>query len=601
MIPYLMDHTKTLKALMEDRTNGLGPLSEATEAAVTQERNGEFTLQIRLPMTAKHFRDVTVGGIVKAKADEESPLQMFRIQKISKPISGVVTISANHISYDLGKTSVLPFQATGTSAALAGLKSNMQSGSAFTFWTDIENTTSVFTNKIPQSLRALLGGQQGSILDVYGGEFEFDNTAVKLHANRGRETGVVLRYGKNITDLKQEENIENTFTAVQPYAIDAQGNAIVGTLQTVIQSAEPRIMNLDLSAKFDTAEGEEITVEQLNTYAQQYISANNIGEPKVNITVSFIALWQTEEYKTIAPLERLRLCDTVTVEFEKLGINATAKVVGYKYNVLAERYDSIEVGEAKSNLARTISGITQEAAAATESAAGYLDGTIQMFTSLMAQGLGLFVTREPVGETGGTRFYLHNKPTRAASQYQWTFNSNGFFVSQDYGQTWSAGIDAQGNAVFNSLSANQVDAMTINGSTINGSQFNSESGNLTMALNAAMMTLRYQQYLRYLLFQNNGVGVLELYDGNGTDILTTPASGSRLTVDPHGLKYRVNGAVSDNFGLYFSSDGLIIGNGNGRTVIRIGSNGQMDIQLNNVRYNDLQWVDDGNGHSVLGR
>lgn len=601
MIPYLMDHTKTLQNLITDRTNGLGPLSEAIEATVTQERNGAFTLQVKLPMTARHFPDVTVGGIIKAKADEDSPLQMFRIQKVTKPISGVVTISANHISYDLSKTSVLPFQATGASAALAGLKNNMIGGDAFTLSTDIENASSVFRNPKPQSLRALLGGQQGSVLDVYGGEYEFNNTQVILHANRGRETGVALRYGKNITDLKQEENIENTYTAVQPYAIDTQGNAVVGDLQTVITSTEPKIYNLDLSAKFDTAEGEEITVAKINEYAQQYIQANNIGLPKINITVSFIALWQTEEYKNIAPLERLRLCDTVTVEFEKLGISATAKVVGYKYNVLAERYDSIEVGEAKSTLAKTISGITQEANAATESAAGYLDGTIQAFTSLMAQGLGLFVTREPVGETGGTKFYLHNKPTRAASQYQWTFNSNGFAVSQDYGQTWSAGIDAQGNAVFNSLSANTVNAMTINGSTINGSQFNSDSGSYHMQLDAARMTLKALDQMRYVLYQNGGIGILELYDGNSTQAFVTPTSGARMSVDPHGLKYRSNGDIAEKFGVYITDDKIAIADGSGHTSLEITASGQLNLQINGTRYNNLGWVDDGNGHAVLGK
>lgn len=601
MIPYLMDHTKTLQNLITDRTNGLGPLSEAIEATVTQERNGAFTLQIRLPMTAEHFHDVTVGGVIKAKVDDDSPLQMFRIQKVTKPISGVVTIYANHISYDLGKTSVLPFQATGAGSALAGIKANMTGGAAFDFWTDIENATSVFTNKVPQSSRALLGGQQGSILDVYGGEFEFDNTTVKLHASRGNQTGIALRYGKNITDLQQEENIENTYTAVMPYAIDAQGNAVVGDLQTVIQSAEPRILNLDLSSKFDTAEGEEITTAQLNQYAQAYIQANNIGAPKINITVSFIALWQTEEYKDIAPLERLRLCDTITVEFEKLGINATAKVVGYKYNVLAERYDSIEVGEAKSTLAKTISGITEEAAAATESASGYLDGTIQAFTSLMAQGLGLFVTREPVGETGGTKFYLHNKPTRAASQYQWTFNSNGFAVSQDYGQTWSAGIDASGNAVFNSLSANTVNAMTINGSTINGSQFNSDSGSYHMQLDAARMTLKALDQMRYVLYQNGGLGILELYDGNSTQAFVTPTSGARMSVDPHGLKYRSNGDIAEKFGVYITDDKIAIADGNGHTSLEITTSGQLNLQINGTRYNNIGWVDDGNGHAVLGK
>ena len=473
MIPYLLDETKTLQALAADRTNGLGALPECIEATVTQERNGAFTFRMRVPMSAKRYPEIKIGGIVKAKVDDESDLQMFRISKISKPISGIVTVDANHISYDLGKTSVLPFQTVGAAATMAQLKARMIGGTAFTLSTDINNPSSAFSNTKPQSLRALLGGQQGSVLDVFGGEFVFDNLQVILKAHRGNTTGIELRYGKNITDLKQDENIENTYTAVMPYAIDSTGNAVVGDLQFVLEDAEPKILNLDLSSSFQsTTEAQTITVERLNELAQAYIQSNNIGVPKTSITVSFINLAQTEEYKDIAPLERVRLCDTVTVNYEKLGVSATAKVVRYEYNVLTERYNSIDIGDVRSNLASTIATIAQNSAGdAVQNAQGYLDNTIAAFTDLIANGLGLFVTKEAVGETGGVKIYLHNKPTRAESQYQWTINASGFAVSTDYGETWSAGIDAEGNAIFNSLSANNIDALNITGSTISGSHF----------------------------------------------------------------------------------------------------------------------------------
>ena len=466
MIPILMDSTKSLTALVADQTNGLGALSECTSCVAKEERNGAFTLELKLPQGAQHFSEVTVGGVIKAKAREAGDPQLFRISKITKPMQGVVTVYANHISYDLNKTSVLPFSATGIVSTLQTMKNRMQGGSAFTLSTDIVNATSNFTNKVPQSARALFGGQQGSLLDVFGGEYLFDNLQVSLLANRGNDNGVTLRYGKNITDLSQEENIENTYTAIQPYVVDSNENAVLGDLLTVVQSAEPKIMNLDLSNKFSG--NDTPTVAQINAAAQHYAEANNVGVPKVSIKVSFVALRQTEEYKDIAPLERVSLCDTVTVVFEKLGVNAKAKVISTTYDTLRERYTEIEIGDARSTLASTISGISQENRNAVSSATGFLDNTIQQFTSLIANGLGLFVTREAVGETGGYKYYLHNRPTRADSQYQWTFNSNGFAVSQDYGQTWEAGIDADGNAVFNSISANSVDAMSITGSEITG-------------------------------------------------------------------------------------------------------------------------------------
>lgn len=463
MIPRLMDHTKALSALAADTTNGLGALAETASCIVTEERNGGYTLQMKLPITAKHYSEVTVGGVIKAKANEFHPDQLFRIQKIARPINGMVTIYANHISYDLGKTSVAPFTTTGASATMTALKANMTGGAAFTLTTDVPNVSSSFTNGIPQSLRACLGGQRGSVLDVFGGEYEWNNLSVKLCNARGRDRGVVLRYGKNITDIQQDENIENTYTAVMPYATDSAGTVTLGTLQTIIASSEPKILNLDLSDKFD--DNNPPTTAGVNQAAQDYIDSHNLTQPKINITVSFVALWQTEEYKEIAPLERVALCDTVTVKFEKLGISATAKVIETRYNTLTERYDSIELGDAKSTLAQTINGIDDRIDAVANQKISFLDQTIASFSQLIANGMGLFMTGEDAGG-GAMKWYLHNKPARIDSQYQWTVNASGFAVSSDYGATWSAGFDAEGNAVFNSLAANIIKAMQIYAGTL---------------------------------------------------------------------------------------------------------------------------------------
>lgn len=461
MIPVLMDSRKTVGALVADKTAGIGPLSETQKCEVTEERNGEYTLDLKIPMTAKHFHEIKVGGVIRAKANETSRDQLFRIYKISKPINGVVTISANHISYDLVKTSVLPCSAKGALAAMAAIKSNMQGGSDFELTTDIVNDSSTYTNKIPQSCRACFGGSQGSMLDVFGGEYEWDNNRVTLHAHRGTDRGVVLRYGKNITDIRQDENIESTYTAVMPYVSVNDGEAITGTLQTIIESAEPRILNLDLSDKFNV-ETEPPTADEIDEKARAYIEANNLTEPKVSISVSFLHLADTEEYKDIAPLEHVCLCDTLKVEYPELGVSAKAKVVKTVYDTLREKYSEIEIGSARSSLAHTITGITEE----TETAAtGYMDQAINAFSALIAQGMGLFVTKD-VQPDGSTKMYMHNRPTLAESQYQWTMNANGLALSTDYGQTWKAGIDSEGNAMFNALSANEVNAMKINGGYI---------------------------------------------------------------------------------------------------------------------------------------
>lgn len=471
MILKILDTAKSLTELATDQTEGLGRLPEAVTATVTEERNGAFTLEFRLPMTAAHFSEIGLGGLILAKPNPYDDPQMFRIQKISRPIGGIVTVKANHVSYDLAKTSVLPFSTTGASAAMTGIKNNMTGGSAFRFSTNITNTSSTFTNKIPQSARALFGGQQGSILDTFGGEFEWDNLQVNLLAHRGQDRGVRIAYGKNLTDLRQDENIESMYTAVMPYVQDGNGNTAVGTLQTIVQTAEPRILNLDLSSSFEISGGTLPTSEEIDSAARAYIEANNLSSPHVSIDVKFINLADTEEYKDIARLEEVHLCDTVQIDFPKLNISASAKVNKTVFNVLTEKYESIELGDAKSTLARSILDLNKQAEAAATEQAGFLDSYVMGLSQIITNSLGLFQTVE-TQPNGARKIYLHNEPTLAASQYQWTINSGGFAVSQDYGQTWAAGIDAQGNAVFNSLAANEINALTINGSTINGTNIN---------------------------------------------------------------------------------------------------------------------------------
>lgn len=470
MIPILLDSTETIHQLVNDKTNGIGRLTGCVRCEVTEERNGPYTLELDYPVEGDHFSDIKPGRVIRVKSNPDDPQQMFRIQKVSKPMRGNIIVYANHISYDLSKVSVLPFESNGAAATFARIKSSMIGGNDFSLFTDITNSTSSFINDKPQSFRALMGGQEGSMIDVFGGELKWDNNKVSLLANRGKDNGVTIAYGKNLTDIKQEENIESMYTSVLPYIVDSNQKAIVGDLQKIIETDEPKILNLDLSSEFQTTNesGEDVppTKEEINEKAQEYISKNDLISPKISISVSFVDLSQFDEFKEVLPLLKLGLCDTVRVKFDKLGISAQAKMIKYVYDSLLERYISIEIGDAKSTLEGTIVAIPEESKSQIEQAAGFLDGTISAFTGIIANGLGLFVTRKPVGTDGGYQIYLHNKPTLAESQYQWTINSSGFAVSKDYGKTWSAGFTAEGDAVFNSLSANAIYALSIFGSVI---------------------------------------------------------------------------------------------------------------------------------------
>jgi phage minor structural protein len=364
MKPILMDNKKTLDVLANDKTNGLGRLNDCVELLVTEHLNGQYTATMKYPVSGIHFNDIELQGIIKLSANQFDEPQLFRIVNVSKPLNGIVEYELNHITYDLSYTSVAPFTSDYVRPTLVALWDNMTGGKSFSISTDINDSTHrthKFKNEKPQSCRALFGGQEGSLIDIFGGEYHYDNLKVELLDKRGADHGVKIKYGKNLTDITQDETNENVYTHVIPYAQDSNKNTIIGDTITLFNVAESkmRILNLDLSDKFQGENGEEtkITVKDVNREARYYVERNNLTEPRVCLDVSFLDLSQTVEYANIAPLETVSLGDTVYVDYPKLGVSAKARVIEYEWDSLRERYNSVEIGDAKARLSTTIAEI----------------------------------------------------------------------------------------------------------------------------------------------------------------------------------------------------------------------------------------------------
>ena len=364
MKPILMDKKKTLEELANDKTNGLGRLSDCVELLVTEHLNGQYTATMKYPVSGIHFNEIELQGIIKLSANQFDEPQLFRIVNVSKPLNGIVEYELNHITYDLSYTSVAPFTSDYVQATLVALWDNMTGGKSFSISTDINGSTHrthKFKNEKPQSCRALFGGQEGSLIDIFGGEYHYDNLKVELLTKRGADHGVKIKYGKNLTDVTQKETNENVYTHVIPYAQDSNKNTIIGDTITLfnVDESKMRILNLDLSDKFQGENGEEtkITVKDVNREARYYVERNNLTEPRVSLDVSFLDLSQTVEYANIAPLETVSLGDTVYVDYPTLGVSAKARVIEYEWDSLRERYNSVEIGDAKARLSTTIADI----------------------------------------------------------------------------------------------------------------------------------------------------------------------------------------------------------------------------------------------------
>lgn len=354
MKPILFDKSATAF-----NTNGLGTL-DAITCIVTEERNGTFELEMSIAETALHADQIEMTSIVLVKVPDKQNKQAFRVYKITKPINGIFKVFAQHISYQLSYIPTMPFTITASASAcsetLQALKTNAVESCPFTFATDV-TTVASYSQDVPASIRSRLGGVSGSVLDQFGGEYSWNNYDISLLRHRGLQTPqVTLRYGKNITDLNQEENIADTITGIVPYWISSEGDEKVTLPEKVINSAYAsaypfkRTVPYDFSSNFE----EKPTEAQLRAKAQAFMNAAGVGIPKVSIKLSFINLADTEEYKNIAAMQQVSLCDIVGVYFEKLGISTTAKIVKYVYDVMGERYDSLEIGELRSSLSSTI-------------------------------------------------------------------------------------------------------------------------------------------------------------------------------------------------------------------------------------------------------
>lgn len=482
MIPALYNKSETTFT-----HNGVGLLSEAVKATVTEERNGSYELSLQYPITGRFYSEITEGAIIKAKANETSEPQLFRIYKSSKPINGIVTYSAEHISYDLNGIPLLGFSVKNATPQMALTKAI--EGAAlpcpFTAYSNIStlNSTEILT---PCSLRALLGGQTGSLLDVWGGEYEFDNFTVKLYLHRGKDNGVIIEYGKNLKDLKQESNIAECYTHLMPYAVytvqDESGNSeekYVYLAEKVIPLTEAEDIGhykafvMDFSDRF--GDNEEITEEKLRAKATAYAAAADLGTPKVNITVSFVQLWQTEEYKNIAPLERVKLCDTVTVRFSKLGVAATSKVIKTVYNSLQEKYESVTLGDAKSSFANTVnkqqeaiqeikSSVKKGQAEATEQ----LKKAIANATSLITGHSGGYVVLNPAEKP--QEILILDKPTIDEAVNVWRWNSGGLgYSSTGYNGEYSLAMTMDGAIVADFISAGILNGALLQADSVQSS------------------------------------------------------------------------------------------------------------------------------------
>lgn len=516
-----------------DAKTKIGWLAEASDCQCTEERNGVFELEFQYPMIGRYAADLIIDRYVKAKPNATAANQFFHIRKVSKPINGMFTVSCDHVSYALSGYPVPTVSASGNAqvainAVLTAVKNQLGKDTGFSAApTDIALSSSISLANV--SARAALGGVQGSILQTYGGEYEFDNYTIKLHKSRGQDRGVRISYGRNMTDLKCEIDMDSAYTGIYGYVKNDDVDLKSYVSVTNSSGINTKTLIRDFSSDFS---GDEITQAKLDSAVSAYVSKNDINSPSVSMTVSFVDLSQSPEYASFSALEAVNLCDTVKIYHKDLDIDIKAKVIKTTYDVLRERYISIELGSPRANFADVIRQTVQEAADAKNLAISSKSEITAAYEKAIADA-----TAAITGNSGG---YVRLNPSQNPQELLimdtldistavniWRFNLSGFgHSSGGYSGPYGVAITQDGHIVADFIDTGTLTANIIKAGimqSVNGQfSFNLETGHISASdvditggdinLDGGSLSIVNDDGYKADL----SGGVLDLYQGAGT-------------------------------------------------------------------------------------
>ena len=519
-----------------DRVSPLTYLSDAAACDVTEERNGVFELLLEIPTASEQYPLINNDCWIKAKPSDNGRDQFFRVYAVEKSMPGLAVVRAEHISYLLSAYPVDFVELPGATAT-AAINFVLDRAAAllpyhhgFSGVSDIQLAGDFSVSAV--SARAALGGVQGSILQYYGGEFEFDNQTVRLFRERGADRGVKIEYAKNLLALKASISTEDSFTGLFPFVKNEDSLLFLPERILWVDNnagVQPRVLVRDFTFEV----GEHPTETGLRAAAESYLSTNNINAPVVSMDVDFIHLWQSPEYEEFKDLERVALCDTVTVRHPDLGVDVSAKVVKTVYDTLRERYKKITIGSAKSNMAAVLARVRSEIDSIKPPDFSDIQRIIQNAVDIATEAItgtsGGRVILNPALHPQEILILTDLNDSIQTAQRLWRFNAAGLgYSSNGYNGPYGLALTADGQ-----INADAVTTGVMNANLV-------RAGILSAAHGISWINLEDGKFS----FANGGLS----WDGDSLWVSSSGASPFAVRLDNHMMSFLENGIVTAYFG-----------------------------------------------------
>lgn len=384
MIPQLWDKTGSYLVAW---------LADTISCTVTEEKNSTYELKLEYASSGKYALDISIDMLIRCKANQISNLQIFKIYSLETSLTGNVVICAEHISYGLAGY-IMPFTTSFRYNSMQDIASFIRTNSylglgKYTLSGNVLSATDYYTLVQTEitSISDFLLRESGGFCTKHNLLCYRDNYDIALRSRSAGQSYPHITYGVNLADYKCTVDKTTTYNTLLPYYLWKNSNGTVKLITIANNSPTASSQSLNSKKNFveitplavgesyrclalnvaDVVDAEYITDTiassgyiNLKPIADNYIAAHksDLTTAQVVTTVDFVDLADTENYKNVISLQQLGMHSGAVLSIPHLGIATTVYVVGYEYDTLSERYNSMTLGNITSRLSDLIAGAT---------------------------------------------------------------------------------------------------------------------------------------------------------------------------------------------------------------------------------------------------